>query len=309
MRRAERDRGGEVVDHLGDDAREIDRVDARQRDAVAEGRMIEHPLHDRLAIVEGPVDRDRVHVRVFGGGHHAALHVRDAAVRKQHDQIDLSAAAKSLDGGAAGVARGRDRDGGALAAARQRMVHQAREELHRQVLEGERRPVMELEHEGVGAKLHQRRDRRMVERAVGLVSHARQVRVGDRSAVLERRRSPRARRELHVRLAQQRLLAQDRVHVRAKRGVLRVDRKDGARPVPVLALRRDLADRHAGDADVGLLRERRGLREVGVHLVQPRLQRRGAAEGDPQEQQDPEARQREERHQGELPGAGGLLLH
>ena len=70
---------------------------------------------------------------------------------------------KRLDGGAAGVAGGRDHDGGALAARAQRMIHQARQELHRQVLEGERRPVKQLEHEGVRRKLHQRHHGRMAE--------------------------------------------------------------------------------------------------------------------------------------------------
>ena len=64
MRRAERDRGGEVIDHLRDDARPVDRVDAGQPHAVAEGVMIEHRLHQRLAIVERAFDRERMDVVV-----------------------------------------------------------------------------------------------------------------------------------------------------------------------------------------------------------------------------------------------------
>ena len=78
--------------------------------------MIEHRLHQRLAVVEGAFDRERVHVCVRRRGHHAPLHVGDAAVREQHDHVDLRAAAERLDRGAAGVARGRHHDGGALAA-------------------------------------------------------------------------------------------------------------------------------------------------------------------------------------------------
>ena len=62
------------------------------------------------------------------------------------------------------------------------MVHQPRQELHRQILEGERRPVKQLEHEGVRRKLRERRDRRMAERAVGVVRHAREFGVRDRAA-------------------------------------------------------------------------------------------------------------------------------
>ena len=44
-------------------------------------------------------------------------------------------------------------DGGALAALLQHVVHQPRQQLHRQVLEGERRAVEQLEHEQVGPSL------------------------------------------------------------------------------------------------------------------------------------------------------------
>ena len=179
VRRAERDSGDEVVDDLGGDAREVDRVDAGQADAIAERMMIEHRLHDRLAVVEGAVDRQRMDVGVVGAGHHAPLHLGDAAVRKQHHEVDLGAAAERLDGGAAGVARGRDRDGGALTACRQRVIHQAGEQLHRQILEGERRPVEELEDEGVGCDLRKRRHGGMLEGRIGLARHAGEISVSD----------------------------------------------------------------------------------------------------------------------------------
>ena len=72
VRRAERDRGGEVVDDLRDDARPVDRVDARQPHPVAEGVVVEQALHDRLAVVERAFDRERVDVVVGRGRHHAA---------------------------------------------------------------------------------------------------------------------------------------------------------------------------------------------------------------------------------------------
>ena len=62
MRRAERDRGGEVVDHLRDDARPVDGIDSRQRDRIAKGVIVEQFLHDRLAVVEGAFDGERVDV-------------------------------------------------------------------------------------------------------------------------------------------------------------------------------------------------------------------------------------------------------
>ena len=103
-----------------------------------------------------------------------------AAVRKQHDEIDLVATAERLDRGAAGVARGCNHDGAALAARRQHMIHQPRQELHRQIFEGERRPVKQFEHESVDVELDQRRDRGMTEGAVGLPHHPGEFGFADR---------------------------------------------------------------------------------------------------------------------------------
>ena len=175
MRRAQRHGGGEVIDRLRDDARPVDRIDAGQAHAVAEGVVIEHRLHQRLAIVEGAFDRERVHVFIRRRGHHAPLHLGNAAVREQHHHVDLGAAAERLDRGAAGVARSCDHDGGALAALTQHVVHQPRHQLHGEVLEGERRPVKQFEHEQARPELGERRGRRMAERAVGLARHAGEI--------------------------------------------------------------------------------------------------------------------------------------
>ena len=70
----------------------------------------------------------------------------------------------------------------ALAARRQRVIHQTRQKLHRNVLEGERRTVKKLEHERVGAELGQRHHRRMAEGAVGFAHHAGKIGRGDRVA-------------------------------------------------------------------------------------------------------------------------------
>ena len=74
-------------------------------------------------------------------------------MREQNDEVDLAPAAEGFDGGAAGVARGRDNDGAAFAARGERMIHQPRQQLHRQVFEGERRAVEELERERIDVEL------------------------------------------------------------------------------------------------------------------------------------------------------------
>ena len=101
-------------------------------------------------------------------------------MREQHHHVDLGAAAERLDRGAAGVARGRHHDGGALAALLQHVVHQPRQQLHGQVLEGERRPVKQLEHEQAWTlSCDERRDGRMAEGAVGLARHAGEIGLGN----------------------------------------------------------------------------------------------------------------------------------
>ncbi len=74
-RAGERLRGRDVVDDLRHHPRPVDRVDGRQAQFVAEGRVAEHRLDEILAVVEVAVDRDRVHVRAVDRGHLAALHL------------------------------------------------------------------------------------------------------------------------------------------------------------------------------------------------------------------------------------------
>ena len=101
------------------------------------------------------------------------------------------------------------------------------------------------------------------------------------------------------------------------RGELRVDldRRLG-RVLAVHALvlgrelnRLDLAHRDAADSHVGLRRELGGLREVRRDLVALRLERDRPTEGDPQEQDQPEARQREADRHEDPADRWRLLLH
>ena len=100
-------------------------------------------------------------------------------MRKQHDQIDLITPAKRFHGGPAGIARRRHHDGAALAAAAECVIHQPRQQLHGHVLERQRRPVKQFEHERVHVELRQRHDRRMAEITVSLARHAGEVRRTD----------------------------------------------------------------------------------------------------------------------------------
>ena len=168
VRPAERHGRREVIDRLRGDARPIDRVDARQLQLVAEARVVEQRLHDGLAIVEGALERDGMHVGRVDAGHLAALHLRHAPVRVEDEHVDLIEPLEGLDGGAAGIARGRADDRRAAAARAQDVVHQLPEQLHGHVLEGEGRAVEQLEHEQVVADLGEGAHGRMAEGGVGL---------------------------------------------------------------------------------------------------------------------------------------------
>ncbi len=100
-------------------------------------------------------------------------------MRKQHDQIDIVETGKSIDRGAAGIARGCDHDGGALRPLSEHVIHQPRDQLHRDVLERQRRAVKQLQQELIGPDLIERNHRGVTECGVGLVGHAPEIGVGN----------------------------------------------------------------------------------------------------------------------------------
>ena len=65
---------------------------------------------------------------------------------------------------------------------RQHVVHQPRDQLHRHVLERQRRAVKQLQHELIGADLVERNHGGMAERGIGLIRHAAEIGVGNLTA-------------------------------------------------------------------------------------------------------------------------------
>ena len=61
------------------------------------------------------------------------------------------------------------------------MLHQPAEELHREILEGERRPMKQFEQKEIVAELRERRDGDMVEPGIGRRDHLAQRRAVERS--------------------------------------------------------------------------------------------------------------------------------
>ena len=112
----------------------------------------------------------------------------------------------------------------------QRAVHQPRHHLHGEILEGERRPVKQLEQPARGRNLAERRDGRVMEAAIGLVEHGLEVaearialEIGAHDAVggFAHNRARRGRRSRR---------AQDAARLRADRARRRGQDPQAARP-------------------------------------------------------------------------------
>ena len=170
---AERGRRPHVVRHLRRHARPVDRVGRGQSDALAQLLVAEQLLDDALAVVERAVDRDGVHVGGLDGRHLPPLHLAHAALGIEHDDLGAAARGEARDGRRARVARGRGehRDAARRAASRT-WSKSLPDELQREILEGQRRPVEELQQPLAGVELDERADGGVPEARVGLVAQA-----------------------------------------------------------------------------------------------------------------------------------------
>ena len=110
-----------------------------------EGVVVGHRLHHVLRIVEHAVDGDIVDVRVLQRIHLRALERAHLAVRRQHEHADAALAAHRVFGSGAGIAGSRAEDVQLVVLLCQRILEQVAEQLHRHVLERQRRAVGEFE--------------------------------------------------------------------------------------------------------------------------------------------------------------------
>ena len=122
VRRAELKRGGEVIDDLGHEPSPVDRVDRADAEAPGHGRIVEHPLHHRLGVVEAAFDGDVVDVGRLDRGHLPALHVAHPALRVEHEDVDVLAPRHRVDRRGAGVAAGGPDDRQPLVSAREELL-------------------------------------------------------------------------------------------------------------------------------------------------------------------------------------------
>ena len=137
--------------------------------------IVEHRFDERLAVVERAFDCNGVNVRFGRRRHHPALDVGHASLWKQDHDVDALRGPECLDCGAAGIARRRADDCRARVPLFEHVIHEAREELHRNVLEGERRAVEQFEDRQAGSDFDERRHLGRVEGRVGVGRHAPQL--------------------------------------------------------------------------------------------------------------------------------------
>ena len=132
---------GEVIHHLCQQPRPVDRVDGADSVLALERKVVADVFDDVLAIVEHPFNSDVVDVLVHQTEHLRLLESAHAAVRAQHEHPHPALAAHRVFGRTAGVAAGGTQDVERLATAGQFVFEQVAEQLHRHVLERERRAV------------------------------------------------------------------------------------------------------------------------------------------------------------------------
>src|SRR3546814_15522745 len=97
-------------------------IDRRQIVPPGKGAIVEHRLHQRLRIVKAAVDGDIVDVGGHDRRHLTALHVGHAALRMEHEDVDLLAPRNGVDRPPAGISAGRADDADMHDTARQKPV-------------------------------------------------------------------------------------------------------------------------------------------------------------------------------------------
>ena len=150
--------GAKVVDDLRSDPRPIDRIDCRQPVASAKVGIVEHRLHQILAIVEGTIDGDIVDIRHANRGHLPTLRFRYPSMRVEHENFCRCATAHRLDGGRSRIARGRTDDDDSFAAAGEHGIEHAPHDLQGHVLEGKGRTMEQLHQPDIVVQLFERSD-------------------------------------------------------------------------------------------------------------------------------------------------------
>ena len=169
MRRAER-RGGGEVDDLRDDAAPVDQLTPERRARLRKRKSLNIPFCQRLRVVEIALNGDRLDV-----GFRAVVICRRCTGDTLRPGKRMATSTRSRPRNASMAAppyrRRRADDGRPLAVLGEHVVHQAGQELHGHVLEGDVGRGR-LQQEMAQADPHGQRHRLVAEPGIGLVDHA-----------------------------------------------------------------------------------------------------------------------------------------
>ena len=160
--------GPEVIDTLGENARDVDAVDGGEVDRIGEFRIGKHLLHQRLRIIECPLDRHRVHIRRSRAGHLALLQWCHPTLRIENENGDPVLPQTAMD-------RRRSRVPGRGPQHREpmpRLLHLAlveqSQQLQGEIFKRQRRTMEKFQHRQRGRERHQRCHVRMAEGPISL---------------------------------------------------------------------------------------------------------------------------------------------
>ena len=159
------ERGMDIVDDLGHDPGPVDGIDRAQLVLFLELQIVEDGLDDGLPVVKGAAHRQIEDIGIGHRGHLQFLDGADPLVGVEDEDVDPLLAPHPVDRGAAGIAGGGAEDVHFAAGFLEQVLKDIAQKLQGHVLEGQGRPVEQLQDVTV-ALLDQRGDLRVVEGAV-----------------------------------------------------------------------------------------------------------------------------------------------
>ncbi len=136
----------EIIDRLGQNPHEVDRIDRPQVVFAFEVQIREQLLDHLLAIIEVAFDGQIQHIAVIHSRHLQLLYLAHLVMRMQDTDLDAFFAAYALNRRCTGITGGRPENMDNLAPRLGNVGIQLAHKLQRHILERERRSMEQLKH-------------------------------------------------------------------------------------------------------------------------------------------------------------------
>ncbi len=144
--------------------------------------IVEQGFENGLAIIEIAFNGDVVNGGTVHCGHLPALDIAHPAMGMKNDGRGIPAVLEGVDGRTSGISRGGAHNGCVTFALLERPVHQARQQLHGHILEGQSWSMEKFEKPLISIELFQGNDCGVIEGGVGLGNHLLQFDLGNCAA-------------------------------------------------------------------------------------------------------------------------------